>query len=468
MAKKPNYTVSNEMVKNYLKQSGIRFNAKSIEEWDMTVGMEIELFLATVKDGRWRMLTNERARDNIIRKMRERMGKIFAEDPDLTCWLDNNGCFKFIDAEYWVCMIELGTPPSTTIAKQEYYYRTLMKNLVEIAGAEKVEFADGGESVVYPIAVSTPPNKQRGWRHSSKPRYRYLKQFVGKILNYFKIAGTQSQVFLPNEEVRIRHTLPAMTLAPLAIALTANSPIFMGEVQNKLACRGDKWRNFRDDIPEDLDVLSSRDNFEKHMLKLLDGVKEKAPGFLTQDDDGNELSLDQRLVNAASIFWSVVRPNQNHHTGEFRPAETTPYILDSILITAMYRALVRYIIRHPEYTMEDRFLLKSHIKAAEEKGMNATFYDAEGEGVSFDDALKDFLKMIQEDAEALGDWDFIQRQVKVIQRRGTAAEKLVALWGDNAPENSKSFEETAQAQQACMEWLIAETQQEATARCELS
>lgn len=462
MAFSPNYTISSKMVEKYLKHHGIPFDEAAIQSWSLHVGLEIEVFLAYVnpRNGHLQMLSHEKTRDAIIMETRRELGEIFSKEEKLVCWLDKDRCFKFVDSEYWVSMIELGTPPSLTIAEQERYYRTVMAVMIKAARKHGV----------FPLAVSTPPNKQHpnSWRPSSNPRYKNLQKLIGHILRMFKIAGTQSQVEIQNADARVRHCRPAMNLAQFAAGLTANSPIFEGELQPKVASRYSMWRNFdRTDVPQDEVDMSSLWGYWGYLRKVVVAVEAKAKGFLTKNKDGTDADEQTQLKNAASVVWFPCRPNQNHSTGEFRTAETTPYILDSLLITAIYRSLVRYIIRHPEYEMVQRAILRHNIKAAEGQGIHATLIDNDGNEISFRDALYQFLDMLQEDAEALGDWEFIRHQTEVILSRGTAAEKLVEIWKQHTDDPHAPAEETIEAQQACMQWLIDATDKEAFMECQL-
>ena len=66
MANTPNYTVSSNMVRNYLTKSGITFDENSIKSWRLTAGMEIEIFLTTEDNNGFRkMLTYEKMRNKI-------------------------------------------------------------------------------------------------------------------------------------------------------------------------------------------------------------------------------------------------------------------------------------------------------------------------------------------------------------------------------------------------------------------
>jgi carboxylate-amine ligase len=452
MAKKSDYTISSNMVENYLTKAGIPFSDKTTLSWNLTVGMEIEIFLAVKHAGKFKMLTHEKVRDTILYELAISLGKKFCNDNPVCPIINEDGTFKFVDIEYWTSIIELGTPPSETISQQEYYYHIMMQYLIKICA----------KYGVYPMAVSTPVNKQRGWRRSNHERYIGLKKILGNVLNNFKIAGTQSQVFIPNEDIRVRHTRPAMNIGPIFTALTASSPIFMGEYQHKMACRYSKWRRFpRTDIPQDEVNLSNASGFRKYLANILDVVEAKVPGFLTKTHDGQD--VPDPLQNASRVYWAPVRPNQTHRTGEARSAETTPYIADSVAMAAMYRAFVRYIIRHPEYEMMDRSILKHNIKEAETNGMEGIFYNEHGEKISFDTYLAEFLELIYDDAVALGDWDFIYSQTRVIQERGTASDKLIEIWKKHAEEGN-----TEAAQQTCMAWLIKETKKEAYLPCKLS
>ena len=464
MAIQPDYTISREMVINYLTNHGIEFNKHDVLSWDLSVGVETEFFLAIKcpKTNLLKMLTNEKKRDAIVHKTAMELGKIFREKYNIDQkWLNADSSYKLVDSEYWVCMIETGTPESLSIPEQRRVQRIITKTLINVARQENV----------YVMAISTPPNKQRGWQPSNKHRYDQLRKYVGPSLRQFKVAGVHTHVCVGNEFMRIVSSLALTNIVPFVTGLTASSPIFCGELTNQIASRPSKWRNFRSDIPKDAKILSSVEGYKKALKGLLIDIGSVAPGFLTHVDNDihkKELPLKQQLVNAAGIFWTIIRANQKYDTSELRAAETTPYIDDSLAMTAMYRAFIRYVIRHPEYKMHDAAILSMNIKAVEDEGRQAMLIDNAGnKNISFTDSLYEFLEMIKEDAEALGDWNFINNQVKIIMERGNVAEKLIHTWHQNNPQNFTQTGQTTEAQQAAMEWIIQETENEAFANFEL-
>jgi len=257
------------------------------------------------------------------------------------------------------------------------------------------------------LAAGTHP--MAAWteqRSTEKPRYERLMddfQIVGRR-NLF--CGLHVHVAVPASEDRVRLMNRAMRWLPLFLALSTSSPFWNRHNTGLLSYRQaayDEWP--RTGIP---------DYFE---------------------DESDYAGFAERLVRAgairdASYLWWAIRPALRYPTLELRIADCCTELDDALALAALYRCLIRMLIRRPEigtvWRGATRRIIDENRWRAKRHGIEAGFIDERDGGVKpAVEWLEQLRTLVAEDARVLGCEASIRR-LGTIVARGTSAHVQLA------------------------------------------
>lgn len=243
-------------------------------------------------------------------------------------------------------------------------------------------------------------------RNTKKPRYERLMddfQIVGRR-NVF--CGLHVHVALPPDEDRVRVMNRAMRWLPLFLALSTSSPFWNRQDTGLLSYRQaayDEWP--RTGIP---------DYFE---------------------NEADYAAFAQRLVSAgairdASYLWWAIRPALRYPTLELRITDCCTELDDALALAALYRCLIRMLVRRPEigtvWRGPTRRVIDENRWRAKRHGIEAGFIDEHEGGVKpATEWLDELRALVAEDARVLGCEASIRR-LGTIVARGTSAHAQLA------------------------------------------
>jgi carboxylate-amine ligase len=135
--------------------------------------------------------------------------------------------------------------------------------------------------------------------------------------------------------------------------------------------------------------------------------------------------VDAGIVPNATYVWWALRPSLQHPTLELRITDCCTAIVDSVAIAALFRALVRHVIRRPDLNANlsavHRALVEENRWRAQRYGTDGTYIDLSTfEPVSFKVWLDAVILSLAEDIGAFGSQGDIQH-LRTILKRGTSA-----------------------------------------------
>lgn len=344
---------------------------------DFTFGIEEEFFLV---DPRTRNTAGHVPR-RFLRECRRRFGELVA--PEL------------LEAQ-----VEVASPIFSSCAEAAREMRRLRKGLVDLSGELGMALLASG---THPLAAWTEQ------RHTAKPRYERLVhdfQIIGRR-NLF--CGLHVHVAVPPNEDRIRLMNRAMRWLPLFLALSTSSPFWNRQRTGLRSYRQaayDEWP--RTGVPE---FFASESDFERYVARL----------------------VRAGVVADATRFWWVIRPSARFPTLELRITDACPRLDDALAIAALFRCLVRHLVREPgagtRWHQETRALIEENRWRAKRHGLAAEFLDEDSETVLPASLwLEKLLADVAPDAAALGCGDSLAR-LPVIAREGTSADHQLARYG---------------------------------------
>lgn len=295
--------------------------------------------------------------------------------------------------------IEVVTPVCHSIAEARDYLR-------RYRGALKETTAEFGLQV---FAAGTHPMAE--WSEQTpteKPRYAKLANDLKFLAMRNMMCGMHIHVEVTDPHVRIDVMNRVLPFLPTLLALSTSSPFWRKHPTGLMGYR-----------------LAAYDELPRTGI----------PDFFVNLADYNELidtMVSAGVIEDASHVWWAIRPSLRFPTLELRIADTCTHLDDTLCIAAIYRCLVRALLRRPElngiWRNHTRLLIEENRWRAQRYGTTEGQIDfAAKRVVPFPDVIDALLALIAEDAAAL---DCVQevQHARTILQRGTSAAQQMALY----------------------------------------
>ena len=280
------------------------------------------------------------------------------------------------------------------------------------------------------VATGTHPYDPPGTQEFNvSPVYDRLRDEYRSLAYHQSIFGLHVHVAIPPELDRAQLMNAVRQYLPHILALSASSPLYVGEDTGYASFRSLLWRRWpRSGPPPHL-----RDDAEYR--RVVDDL------------------VRTRWIDAAGrIYWEI-RPHHVYPTLEFRVADVTPRIEDAVVIATLIRALVvgavEGVIAEPALPLaSQQVLLVENGWKASRDGVDAELLELDGDTViarPARDAILDLLGRIRKTGDRLGDAEALAELPELLERGHAARrirQKVVEL--DNDPVE-------------VMHWLAEET-----------
>jgi carboxylate-amine ligase len=288
--------------------------------------------------------------------------------------------------------IEVATPPLASSAEARAELSRYRSVLSEVGKEHGVGILAAG---THPLAL---PQQQRMTR---KRRYTKVISDLGMVGLGNPISGLHVHVEVPKPDQRVEIMQRLVPFLPLLLALSTSSPFWCGYPTGLLG-----YRNAANDalprtgFPEMFRDLAEYETYVKTLV-------------------------DAGIVPNATYVWWALRPSLQHPTLELRITDCCTAIVDSVAIAALFRALVRHVIRRPDLNANlsavHRALVEENRWRAQRYGTDGTYIDLSTfEPVSFKVWLDAVILSLAEDIGAFGSQGDIQH-LRTILKRGTSA-----------------------------------------------
>lgn len=305
-----------------------------------------------------------------------------------------------VQYEMILSQIEIATPICQTLDDVQRELTRLRRGIITAADQRGLKIAAAG---THPFS---PWNEQE-----VTPRERYVALITTyqQLIREQVIFGCHVHIGIPDPENAILILNHARVwLAPL-IALTANSPYWLGEDTGYQDYRTGLWWT----VP-------------------LAGP----PPYFTSHDDYrttiNTLIETESIDDATKIYWDL-RPSERFPTLEFRVMDVNMTVDEAVVITGLTRALVRTCyeqvvkgIPYPEISSDQ--LRAMHWRAAR-YGLDANLFDTlKNCTVPAHQCIENMLTFLRPALEAEGDWERVEKGVRLILREGNGARKQLNIF----------------------------------------
>jgi len=266
-----------------------------------------------------------------------------------------------------------------------------------------------------------------------KRRYRELMTDFQIVARRNVLCGLHVHVAVPPGIDRVVLMNRVMRWLPVFLALSTSSPFWNRTDTGLLSYRQaayDEWP--RTGIPD-------RFRDEAEYARFVD------------------LLVAGGAANDASFLWWAIRPALSYPTLELRICDACTRVEDALAIAALYRCLVRLLIRRPElapdWTPFTRRLIDENRWRAKRCGIDAAFVSEDGSPPRACRAVVgDLLECVAEDARDLG-CETEMARVRALLGDGTSAHAQVKLYRAFRARGDTPL----RAMHSVVDWLIAAT-----------
>lgn len=270
------------------------------------------------------------------------------------------------------------------------------------------------------VAAGTHPfSHWAGQSFTPAPKYREIQARYRRLADSQNIFGMHVHVGVPAGVDRARLMNVVRHFSAYLVALSASSPLFLGDDTGYCSYRSILWRRWPRSGPPPR--FRDEEEFERLRDAFLSTGCIDAPGRL---------------------YWEL-RPHSEYPTLEFRSADVTPRLEDAVAIAALARALVLAAAEGelPEPDLPDSFVLPFLVEnawRASRDGIDAELVDLSGanpQAVPARAAIAELLRRLEPVLRATGDEDAAE-VVEGLLRRGTAADRIRARKAETGEELS--------------------------------
>jgi carboxylate-amine ligase, YbdK family len=322
-----------------------------------------------------------------------------------------------VQYEMILSQIEIATPICHTLADVQAELIRLRGGIIAAADQTKKLIAAGG---THPFSH---------WKEQTitpKARYEDLISTYQQLIREQIIFGCHVHVGFPDREVAMQVANRArLWLAPL-IALTANSPFWLGENTGYQDYRTGLWWTVPLSGPPP--YFASYKHYRAAIQELLD---------------------THSIEDPTKIYWDL-RLSERFPTIEFRVMDVCITVNETVTVAGLVRALVRtcykQVINHTESPQSSTdFLRTLHWRAAR-YGLDEMLVDVLTQRcLPAREYVEEFLAFLRPELEAEGDWYKVARGVRSILEHGNGATRQLAVFQKNGNLTS------------VVDYLVAET-----------
>jgi glutamate---cysteine ligase / carboxylate-amine ligase len=305
-----------------------------------------------------------------------------------------------VQPELYRSQVEMNTPVCATLGEVRDAVRRGRRALAEAAEGEGLRLA----------AAGTHPFSHWGDQTvTEKTRYRNLAQDYRQVFREQVVFGCHVHVGIQDREAAIQTMNRVRPWLPVLLALSANSPYWLGADTGYASYRTEVWNRWpMAGMPQ---AFASRAEYDRLVETLM------ATGSVREP---------------TKLYWDV-RPSARQETLEFRVADVCMGVDEAVMVTGLARALA--LVCHdaaargePDPPPRPELLRAAKWRAARH-GLDADLVDAAaGRARPAAEMVRLFLDRVRPGLEAGGDLEEVTELVEATVARGTGAARQRAVF----------------------------------------
>ena len=324
---------------------------------------------------------------------------------------------EVVKPEMHQSVVEIGTGICANIQEAKAELRDIRRQIVNLARANGLRLSAGG---THPFAH---------WANQEiypDDRYRIIVEDMKMVARANLIFGLHVHIGVEDRETAIQIMNGARYFLPHILALSSNSPFWMGMDSGLRSYRCKVFDKFpRTQIP---DVYSSWSEFENYV----------------------DLLIRTKCIDNAKKIWWDIRPHPHFPTLEFRICDMPMRLDETIAIAALCQAIIAKLYKLHEQNLSFRHYSRSLIM---ENKWRAARYGLEGKLIDFGkqqevpvrQLIGEIREFVSDVVEELGS----QQEIAYIDR--------ILEEGSGADRQLRVYHETNDFKQV-VDYMIAETE----------
>jgi carboxylate-amine ligase len=304
-----------------------------------------------------------------------------------------------VKAEMHQSVVEVGTgihanvkdAASELTALRSYIVKAAKANNLLVAAAGTHPFADWRKQAIYP-----------------DERYSTIVQDLKMVARANLIFGLHVHIGVEDEETRIHLMNAARYFLPHIMALSTNSPFWLGMDTGLKCYRCKVFDKFpRTNIPDYFPSWGEYENFIKLLVKT------------------------NCIDNAKKIWWDI-RPHPNFPTLEFRICDVPMRIEETIAIVALIQATIAKLYKlhaaNQGFRLYRRALIMENKWRAARYGLDGKLVDfGKQTEVPVRDLIYEYLHFVDDVVDELGSRDEINYIHRILEK-GTGADRQLKVF----------------------------------------
>lgn len=325
-----------------------------------------------------------------------------------------------IQPEMHRCQVEIATDICHTLAD--------VRQELTAARRDVIQAAKENDSAI--VAAGTHPfSSWRDQQVTDKERYYNLDDTLQQLIRELIIYGCHVHVGIEDREIAVQVVNRARIYSPLLLALSANSPYWVGEETGYDSFRMEQWCR----------------------------LPAAGPPPLFQDYDEHEATIKQLISyeivdDPTKIYWDI-RLSKRFPTIEFRVADVCATVDEAVLQAGLCRAIAQtaYEDAHSNtpYPQVHTSTLRAAMWQSARHGLSDRLIDFEAEKTRpASEVVVSLLNKVRPALEQNGDWEEISELANRILREGNAAQRqrqVYARTGSYQSVVDSLIRETAEA-----------------------
>ena len=295
--------------------------------------------------------------------------------------------------ELYLSQIEIGTPVCRTLAEVRDQVTRLRKAVIDAAAAHGSRIAAAG---------THPFSRFDHQPLTPKPRYRGIAEDFQQLAREQVIFGCHVHVGIDDREEAIAAMNRARPWLPAILALSANSPFWLGDDTGFASYRTALFGRFpTTGIPHPFATRAEYDGVVAALVEV-------------------------RLIEDASKLYWDMRPSSHFETLEFRIADVCATIDEAVMVAGLCRGLVRASLEahrrgDPIAEVRPEVLVAAKFRASR-FGLEGDLIDPIARrAIPAAEEIGRLLDFLRPSLEANGDREEIERLVRRVIEGGTGA-----------------------------------------------
>jgi glutamate---cysteine ligase / carboxylate-amine ligase len=306
---------------------------------------------------------------------------------------------EHVKAEMHQSVVEVGTGICKNIQEAKAEVRRLRREIIRLAHENDLKVAS---------AATHPFADWRAQEIHPDERYKNIVEDLQLVARANLIFGLHVHIGIEDPEIAIQMMNHARYFLPHMLALSTNSPFWLGMETGLKSYRGKVFDKFpRTNIPDYFASWGEYDNFVKLLIKT------------------------NCIDNAKKIWWDI-RPHPFFNTIEFRACDVPMHVDETIALAALIQATVAKLYKLYEANQGFRLYRRALIM---ENKWRAARYGLDGKMIDFGkqkevparELIHEYLQFVDDVADELGSREELN-YIHTILERGTGADRQLRVF----------------------------------------